>query len=65
MIRTGLDSGDIVLLRISGKGDHIGTVESRTSDGLIIWIKDDLNERRLFHFHDCQSLVLSDDDDVS
>lgn len=52
-------------LRISGKGDHIGTVEPVTNDGLIIWIKDDLNERRLFHVTTVSPCVLSDDNDAS
>ena len=35
-----------------------GTVDQITTDGFIIWFKDDLNVRRLFHFRDCQSLIL-------
>ena len=53
---TSLRPGDVVSLRWLGTQDCVGTVESRTSDGLITWIRDDLNERRLFHFHECQAL---------
>ena len=55
---TSLTAGVVVSLRVSGTGDYVGTVESSTSDGLIIWVRDDLNERRIFHFHDCQSVRL-------
>jgi len=58
LIWTGLDPGDVVSLRAWGKREYVGTVEQRTKDGLIIWIRDDLNERKLFHFRDCQSVVL-------
>lgn len=56
LIWTSLSPGDVVSLRVLGSHDSVGTVESRTSDGLIIWIRDDLNERRLFHFRECQSV---------
>jgi hypothetical protein len=58
LIWTALAPGDVVSIGVPKAGDCVGTVESRTSDGLIIWIRDDLNERRLFHFHDCQSVRL-------
>lgn len=58
LIWTGLAPGDVVSLGVQNTGDSVGKVESRTSDGLIIWIRDDLNERRLFHFRDCQSVRL-------
>lgn len=57
-IWTSLAPGDVVSVRVPKIGDCIGTVESKTSDGLIIWIRDDLNERRLFHFRDCRSVRL-------
>lgn len=53
LIWTALAPGDVVSLRVEGTGDCVGTVESKTSDGLLIWIRCDLNERRLLHFHDC------------
>lgn len=56
VIWTSLNPGDLVSLRGLDIRDFVGTVESRTSDGLIIWIRDDLNERRLFHFRECQSI---------
>lgn len=58
LIWTGLNSGDIVSLRTLGNRGLVGTVEQRTKDGFNIWIRDDLNERKLFHFRDCQSVVL-------
>lgn len=56
VIWTSLGPGDVVSLRGPDIQDGVGTIESRTSDGLVIWIRDDLNERRLFHFRDCQSV---------
>lgn len=58
LIWTGISPGDVVSLRVSGNREYVGTMESGTSDGLIMWIRDDLNERRLFHFRDCQSIRL-------
>lgn len=56
---TGLTPGDVVSLKEARTGQSIvGSVESRTRDGLIIWIRDDLNDRRAFHFHDCESVQL-------
>lgn len=60
LIWIGLTPGDRVSLRLLGNQDHVGTVESNTNDGLIIWIRDDLNERKLFHFRDCQPVRLLD-----
>lgn len=45
----------VELLRFDGLA-HRGTVESRTGDGLIIWVRDDLNERRLFHYREIESV---------
>jgi hypothetical protein len=58
VIWTEFVSGDIVSLRVHKIGDCVGTVESKTGDGLIIWIRDDMNERKLFHFRDCQTVRL-------
>jgi hypothetical protein len=58
LIWTSIMPGDVVALRVAGNQDYVGIVESSTNDGLIIWIRDDLNERRLFHFRDCQSVRL-------
>ena len=58
MVWTSLTAGVVVSFHVPGTGDYVGTVESSTSDGLIIWVRDNLNERRLFHFHDCQSFHL-------
>lgn len=57
-IWTGLDSGDVVSLRAFGNREYVGIVEQKTSDGLVIWIRDNLNERKIFHYHDCQSVIL-------
>lgn len=53
-IWTSLRPGDRVSLRVVGVQDYVGTVEFRTNDGLIIWMRDDLNERRLFQAHECR-----------
>jgi hypothetical protein len=55
-IWTSLTPGNIVSIRGLDPRDHVGTVESKTRDGPIIWVRDDLNERRLFHFPQCISL---------
>lgn len=54
-IWTSLCPGDVVVLRLS-ENEHIGTIETKTSDGLIIWIRDTLNDRKLFHFRECKSV---------
>lgn len=56
---TGIRPGDVVSLRVPETPDCVGTVETGTNDGLIIWIRNDLNERRLFHFRDCESARLT------
>lgn len=58
LIWTSLTPGNVVSLRVAGTWDHVGTIEASTSDGLIIWIRDELNERKLYHFRDCQSVRL-------
>jgi uncharacterized protein YijF (DUF1287 family) len=55
---SSLGPGDVVSLRVFGNRDYVGTVEDRSEDGLIIWIRDGLNERKLFHFHDCQLVTI-------
>jgi hypothetical protein len=59
---TALAPGDLVSLKVTRSGACVGTVESKTNDGLIIWLRDNLNQRKLFHFHDCQSVRLLSDD---
>lgn len=54
VIWSSLRSGDVVSFRWLGTQDYVGTVESMTSDGLIVWMRDDLYERRPFHFRECQ-----------
>lgn len=56
LIWTSLAPGDVVSLRGPGNQVYIGTVESRTIDGLIIWMRDDLNDRKAFHFREFQSV---------
>lgn len=53
LIWTGLAPGDIVSLRANNAQNYVGMVESKTSDGQVIWMRDEINERRLFHFEDC------------
>lgn len=56
---TGLGPGDVVSFQEARTGQWVtGSVASKTRDGLIIWIRDDLNDRRAFHFHDCESVQL-------
>lgn len=59
LIWTDLSPGDVVSLReAKTRQSVVGLVETRTRDGLIIWIRDDLNDRRAFHFNDCESVEL-------
>ena len=58
LIWTSIKPGVVVSLHLPETTDYVGTVESSTSDGLIIWTRDSLNERRLFHFRDCKSVRL-------
>lgn len=54
---TGLGPGDVVSLRDATTRQYVvGAVEIKTRDGLIIWIRDDLNDRRALHFNDCESV---------
>jgi hypothetical protein len=56
---TGFSPGDVVSFQEARTGQWVvGSVESKTLDGLLIWIRDDLNDRRAFHFHDCESIQL-------
>ncbi|MBX7443378.1 MULTISPECIES: hypothetical protein [unclassified Arthrobacter] len=55
-IWTSLAPGDVVAFQGTDTQDYVGTVETKTSDGLIIWIRDELNGRKLFHFRECQSV---------
>jgi hypothetical protein len=54
---THFSPGDVVSFQEARTGQWVvGSVESKTPDELIIWIRDDLNDRRAFHFHDCESV---------
>lgn len=56
LIWTSLRPGDVVSLQRTDDQGCVGTIESKTSDGLIIWVRDELNERRFFHFRECHSV---------
>ncbi len=58
LIWTELAPGDFVSLHADDAQNYVGMVESKTSDGLMIWMRDEINERRLFHFQDCRSVHL-------
>lgn len=54
-----LSPGDVVSLEVATTGQQItGSVDARTADGLIIWIRDELNDRKAYHFEDCLSVRL-------
>lgn len=55
-IWTGLTPGDIISVLGADTQSHVRTVETKTSDGLIIWIRDSQNEGKLFHFRECRTL---------
>lgn len=46
-----IQPGDRVVL-YGSKPEMHATVEDRTADGSVIWIRDELNERRLIHIDD-------------
>ena len=56
VVWAGLAPGDVVSIRGLSSRDWVGTVESRSSDGLVIWIRDVHKVRRSFHFRECQSV---------
>lgn len=47
-----LQPGDLVALHGAGVGSRT-TVEDRTQDGCMIWVRNEFNERKLVHFEDC------------
>lgn len=47
-----LELGTYVLLSKAREHTYGGIAEDTTTDGTIIWIRTDLNERKLFHFQD-------------
>lgn len=54
-----LSPGDVVSVEVAKSGQQItGSVDARTGDGLIIWIRDELNDRKAYHFEDCLSVQL-------
>lgn len=57
-IWTSISPGDVVAIHLHDDRSCVGTMESSTTDGLIIWIRDELNERHLFHLEDCASIRL-------
>lgn len=59
-IWTSLRPGDIVSFAGSDKQKYVGTVEAGTGDGLIIWIRIDLNERKMFHLHEVNTVRVID-----
>lgn len=56
LVWTSLSPGCVVSIRGQDARAHVGRVEARTSDGLVIWIRDELNEVKPFHFHQCQTV---------
>jgi hypothetical protein len=50
--------GDRLVITRYGLPNVVGLLECRSNDGLIIWIRDELNDRKMIHFRDCRSFVL-------
>lgn len=59
-IWSSLRPGNVVYVAGFDKKKYVGTIETRTEDGLIIWIRTDLNERKMFHFHEINTLRIVD-----
>jgi hypothetical protein len=55
-----LKRGDVLTLSHQGIQCCHGFIEDQTADGLIIWVKDHLGDRRLFHLEDEYELEISD-----
>lgn len=55
IIWTSLAPGDVVSVHGKDAQHYAGTIETKTNDGLIIWIRDGLDERKMVHFRECQS----------
>lgn len=60
-IWSSLGPGIMVSLAGWDEQKYVGTVETRTGNGLIIWIRTDLNERKMFHFHEVKTVYIIDD----
>lgn len=59
LIWTGFSPGDIVSLQEAKTSQYVvGFLATKTRDGLIIWIRDNMNDRKAFHFNDCESVEL-------
>ncbi|MET3368469.1 UNVERIFIED_CONTAM: hypothetical protein ABIE34_001709 [Jeotgalibacillus campisalis] len=63
-IWTSLTPGEVVSIQGHESQDYVGVFESRTDDGLIIWIRDALNERKMLHFREIRSVRLDAGDRV-
>lgn len=58
LVWASLRPGATVALEIRKGQKFVGIVEAGTADGLIIWIRTEQNERKMVHFHDCESVQL-------
>ena len=59
-IWTSLRPGDTVAITGPDRQKYQGTVETGTEDGLVIWIRTNLNERKMFHFHHVNTVQIID-----
>jgi hypothetical protein len=56
-----LQRGDVITLSRLGVECHRGSIEERTEDGRMIWVTDQIGDRRLFHVEDDYDLLISGD----
>lgn len=47
-----MQPGDLVVLEGADVGS-LARVEDRTQDGIMVWVHNEFNERKLVHFEDC------------
>jgi hypothetical protein len=56
---TGLGPGDVMSFEEAETGEFVtGRVEAKTTDGLIVWLRDSFDGRKAYHFHDCKAVQL-------
>jgi hypothetical protein len=53
LLWTKITPGDEIFIRGYGVQEVTGSVECKTNDGLILWLRNNLNERKLIHYRDC------------
>lgn len=56
---TSLQRGDVIALCWQGVECSKGSIDERTEDGRMIWVTDQIGDRRVFHVEDDYDLLVS------